>query len=179
MAHATVSPKSPDNSRFRSSKEKPNITVDNLRAHGIEYDPELINVSVGTRNLGGGIPESIGGVREFLLDFSALSVPRAREEFMKHELSEAKDKWNHADLQDRLCWSLEPPSPALCNPQFPDDDDFAREKTVNRNIEVCRNIAAEAAREHRKSSEARWTGYLSNNIFSSFRSNTKSSSEYE
>lgn len=82
MPRGTNSTESPDTNRFRSSKIKPSITVDNLKAHDIEYDPMILPFRAADKAQSEDLPPSIDGVRHFLLDFTASSVHEDRKSFM-------------------------------------------------------------------------------------------------
>ena len=82
--------KSPDANRFKSLKTKLRITVDNLKAHNIEYDLTILRFCVVDKAQSEYLPPSIDRVKRFLLDFTALSVYEDRRSFVEHQLLESK-----------------------------------------------------------------------------------------
>ena len=173
------SAKSPDTNRSKSAKIKPSITIDNLKAHNIEYDPTIFRSHSADEAQSEDLPPSIDGVRQFLLDFTALSVHEDRKSFMEHQLSESKKTWTIAETATRDSWSLMPPTTAWFNPPFPDAEDTIRRQTVINDIDQCRKIAEEAAGDLQAATEADWTLFLRNNVFRSFRSTAKPLRKYE
>lgn len=179
MPRAADSTKSPDANRSRSSKIKPSITVDNLKAHDIEYDPTILRFRAAGESPGEDLPPSIDSVRHFLLDFTASSVHQDRKSFMEHQLSEFRKTWTLTETTTRDSWSLVPPTTAWWNPTYPDADDIIRKQTTNKDIDECRKIAEEAAGDLRAATEAGWTLFLRNNVFRNFRSTTRPLRKYE
>jgi len=172
------STKSPDADRSKSSKIKPNITVDNLKANGIEYDPTILRFHAAGEAQTEDLPPSIDGVRQFLLDFTASSIHEDCKSFMEHQLSEFKKTWTLAETATRNSWSLVPPTTAWWNPTFPDAEDDIRRQTIIDDIGQCRKIA-EAAGDLQAATEAGWTLFLRNNVFRNFRGTSRPLRKYE
>jgi hypothetical protein len=173
------STKSPDANRLKSSKTKPRITVDNLKAHDIEYDPTILRFRAADEAQSEDLPPSIDGVKQFLLDFTALSVHEDRRSFVEHQLLESQKTWTLAETATRNSWSLVPPTTAWWNPTFPDAEDDIRRQTINHDIDQCRKIAEEAAGDLQAATEAGWTLFLRNNVFRNFRGTARPLRKYE
>jgi hypothetical protein len=157
----------------KSEKNKPNISVENLKAHGIEY-----NLLIPDETPHEHLPQSILEVRAHLLDFITSQIPqfykdrKDRKNFMEIELSQAREAWTVEEKAARDSWSLMPPPTVWCDSVHPSKDEEIHTENTNKDIDECREIA-EAAKEYRRAGEASWTRFLRNNIFRDFRSTTR------
>lgn len=179
MDSAGNSVSSPEAGGAKSGKDKPNISVENLRAHGIEYDL-LIPDGTADRHL----PQSIDDVRELLLYPIMSPIPRFyndrkdRKDLMEIELSKARQAWNAEENNARDPWSLMPPPTAWFDAVHPSKDEEIHTENTNKEIDDCREIA-QAARECQKAGEASWTHFLRDSIFRNYRSTTRPLRKHE
>jgi hypothetical protein len=163
----------------KSGKDKPNISVENLRAHGIEYDL-LIPDGTTDRHL----PQSINNVKKRLLDLIMSPIPRFysdrkdRKDFMEIDLSKARQAWTAEENKARDPWSLMPPPTAWCDAVHPSKDEEIHTENTNKEIDDCREIA-QAARECQKAGEATWMLFLRQSIFRNYRSTTRPLRKHE
>jgi hypothetical protein len=155
----------------KSEKNKPNISVENLKAHGIEY-----NLLIPDETPHEHLPQSILDVRALLLDCITSQIPqfykdrKDRKDFMEKELSQAREAWTVEEKAARDSWSLMPPPTAWCDSVHPSKNEEIHTENTNKDIDECREIAGDAAKEYRRAGEASWTRFLRNNIFRDFRS---------
>jgi hypothetical protein len=176
---------SPEVDRAKLDKDKPNISVENLKAHKIEYNLLIPEFCAADGTPDGHLPRSIDRVRKFLLSFTSSSFPqyykdrKDRKEFMEAELSQKRKVWTDEEKNARGSWSLIPPMTAWCNADHPKRDEEIDAENTNKDIDECREIAETAARDYRKASEASWTRFLRNNVFRDFKSTTRPQREYE
>jgi hypothetical protein len=159
-----------------SEKDKPNISVENLKAHGIEY-----NLLIPDETRHEHLPQGINRVRARLLEgiTPPSQIPqfyrdrKDRKDFMERELSQAMKAWTVKEKAARDSWSLMPPPTAWCDSVHPNTNEEIYTENTNKDIDECREIAEDAAKEYRRAGEASWTRFLRNNIFRDFRSTTR------
>jgi hypothetical protein len=160
MMHFAISPAvSPE------SKAMANITENNLKEHGIEYESAISGSCATDATANKHLPKGIiEGVREYLSDFTWSLVNHDLEKFLEHERSEVMKRHDFSEIVDEDSWCLLPPRSAFRNDEYPDDDDDALRSTVSNQIKECREIAKGIVRL-REASEHDWTHYLRVHFF--------------
>lgn len=111
---ATSAAVSPESDRSKPAKPKPSITRSNLKEHGIEYDSTILDWSAADGTGTGSLPQYVNGVREFLSDFTRVTVHQELEEFLQHDLSEAMKQQDFVEIIEQDPWSLSPPAYWTC-----------------------------------------------------------------
>lgn len=164
LSSATSPPVSPESYR---SKAKPNITKSNLKEHGIEYDPAILDCSAADGAANGSLPQGTIGVGELLSDLTRELIHQDFEGLLKDDLTEAMERQDFSEIVNRDSWSLLPPKSALWNRAWLNDDDNAFRSAILGQIDKCTEIAEEAFRL-RDATEAAWTYYLRCHLFRNF-----------
>lgn len=165
LPSATSPPVSPESD---NSKGKPNITKSNLKEHGIEYDPAILDCSAADGTANGRLPQSVIGVGKLLSDFTRELIHQDRKELLEDDLTKAMKRRDFTEIVNGDSWCLLPPETAFWKYDWPDDeDDNAFQSVIGEQIVECRKIAKEII-NLRESSEHEWTQKLREHLFRKF-----------